>query len=268
MDLLSAEDVEPVAKVLSPWLPERGVAMIVGYRGVGKTMFGLLMALCIGAGETVLGFTASCPRKVLYIDGEMDLAEMRQRIADIVTGHPELEKGLKNVHIYSHQDQEHGIPNLVENKKSRRQIEELMEELGCEVAMFDNLSCLTRSAAVDENNSQSWVVMQEWLLVMRRRGWTSVLLHHAGKPDRETKMIRQRGTSAREDILNTTLLLAGSGHGTFTVVADKHRGFEMESFKVKMAGFAEQGVRFERVKDKVSKERLEEVAARLEGELG
>ena len=43
--------------------------------------------------------------------------------------------------------------------------------------------------------------MQAWLLELRRRGMTVLLIHHAGKSG------DQRGTSAREDIMDTVISL-------------------------------------------------------------
>jgi DNA-directed RNA polymerase specialized sigma24 family protein len=69
--------------------------------------------------------------------------------------------------------------------------------------------------------------MQEWLLSLRRRGKTVLIVHHTGKPDRDGN-VTQRGTSKREDILNTSILLkpATTGRqGEFVLQFTKARGF-------------------------------------------
>ena len=45
--------------------------------------------------------------------------------------------------------------------------------------------------------------MQRWLLSLRRRGKGALLIHHAGKGG------QQRGTSRREDVLDTVIALRG-----------------------------------------------------------
>ena len=65
--------------------------------------------------------------------------------------------------------------------------------------VLDNLATLCRTGK--ENESQSWTPIQTWLLDLRRRGMAVLLVHHAGKSG------DQRGTSAREDIMDTVISL-------------------------------------------------------------
>jgi putative DNA primase/helicase len=64
---------------------------------------------------------------------------------------------------------------------------------------LDNLSSLT--AVIRDNDAESWNPIQEWLLRLRRRGVSVLLIHHAGKGG------EQRGTSRREDVLDTSISL-------------------------------------------------------------
>jgi predicted DNA-binding protein (UPF0251 family) len=68
-----------------------------------------------------------------------------------------------------------------------------------EVIIFDNVSTLFRTG--QENESQSWVAVQNWLLKLRREGRSVVIIHHTGKGK------EQRGTSKREDVLDVVLNL-------------------------------------------------------------
>ena len=70
---------------------------------------------------------------------------------------------------------------------------------GVDMVVLDNIATLCRTGK--ENEAQSWQVMQSWLLDLRRRGITVLLIHHAGKSG------DQRGTSAREDIMDTVISL-------------------------------------------------------------
>src|SRR5215470_3916593 len=71
------------SSIISPWRPARGLAMIAGYRGIGKTFVAASVAYAIATGGALLGFLAPKPRKVLYFDGEMDLAELQGRFEAI-----------------------------------------------------------------------------------------------------------------------------------------------------------------------------------------
>jgi putative DNA primase/helicase len=81
--------------------------------------------------------------------------------------------------------------------EGQRAIEEHLE--GVELLILDNLSTLCRSGK--ENEAESWQPIQDWLLSLRRRGLSVLLLHHGGKSG------TQRGTSKREDILDTVICL-------------------------------------------------------------
>jgi putative DNA primase/helicase len=50
---------------------------------------------------------------------------------------------------------------------------------GVEPIILDKLSSLT--AGLRENDSDAWSPIQEWLLRLRRRGISVLIVHHAGK---------------------------------------------------------------------------------------
>jgi putative DNA primase/helicase len=70
---------------------------------------------------------------------------------------------------------------------------------GIDLVIFDNLSTLCTIGS--ESAGDAWVPMQNWLLKLRRRGIAALLVHHAGTNG------RQRGTSRREDALDTVIAL-------------------------------------------------------------
>jgi putative DNA primase/helicase len=68
-----------------------------------------------------------------------------------------------------------------------------------DLVIFDNLSTLCTNGS--ESACDAWVPMQNWLLKLRRQGVAVLLVHHAGTNG------RQRGTSRREDALDTVIAL-------------------------------------------------------------
>ena len=74
--------------------------------------------------------------------------------------------------------------------------QQLLEDaLGdAQLLILDNLSTLAPS--IQENEADAWAPFQSWVLKMRRRGVSVLLVHHAGKGG------QQRGTSRREDVLD------------------------------------------------------------------
>jgi len=65
--------------------------------------------------------------------------------------------------------------------------------------ILDNLSSLLRTGI--ENDSESWLPLQTWTLRHRAAGRSVLFIHHAGKGG------AQRGTSRREDVLDTVIAL-------------------------------------------------------------
>jgi putative DNA primase/helicase len=93
-------------------------------------------------------------------------------------------------------DQIDGGINL-SSEAGQRALEPLLE--GVDLLILDNLSTLC--AATSESASDAWVPIQNWLLELRRQGIAVLLVHHAGTNG------RQRGTSRREDALDTVIAL-------------------------------------------------------------
>ena len=71
--------------LLSPWLPSQGLCMIYSTRGLGKTWMALAIAHAVASNNSFLSWETESPEGVLYIDGEMPMAVMQERLAQIVT---------------------------------------------------------------------------------------------------------------------------------------------------------------------------------------
>lgn len=74
----------------------------------------------------------------------------------------------------------------------------IIEQVGAEVIIVDNLSCLVRSRG-RENDAESWVSVSYWALMQRQKGRSVLFIHHSGKDG------KQRGTSKREDLLDVVI---------------------------------------------------------------
>ena len=222
----AARDYSPVEMVLDPWLPTSGIALISGYPGAGKTFVGLASAVAIATGTTAIGWTATSPRSVLYVDGEMDPAETRDRLTAIERSLPPESQALlaRNFTILQHADQPDGIPNLSTTAGQNW----FAQAVAHDVIFFDNIGTLFRLG--DEKEEKDWKPCQEWLVKIRGAGISSVLFHHTGKPHKDPVTgevtYAQHGTSARERIPNVTGLLVPhkSKAGVFTVRWEKWRG--------------------------------------------
>jgi putative DNA primase/helicase len=219
-------DIKAREMVLSPILPEKGLVMVYAYRGVGKTHVALGIAYAVASGGAFLKWSAPKARRVLLIDGEMPAVALRDRLASIVaTAKKEAEPDAMRV-IAGDLIEEGGIGNLAD-PAVQAELNKYLDNV--DLLILDNLSSLT--AVIRDNDQESWTTIQQWLLRLRRRGISVLLLHHAGKAG------EQRGTSRREDVLDASISLrrpsdyVSSEGARFEVHIEKGRGIAGDDAK-------------------------------------
>jgi putative DNA primase/helicase len=187
-------DLPPRDMLLNPILPERSVAMLYAPRGLGKTLLSLSIGLAVASGAPLLRWSAPRKKRVLYVDGEMPLISLQERLRAISMG---IVAKIPNegFRILAADHTEHGLSlGSVEGQDA---LDPLL--LDVDLLILDNLSTLCTTGS--ESASEAWVPVQNWLLKLRRQGIAVLLVHHAGING------RQRGTSRREDTLDTVIAL-------------------------------------------------------------
>ncbi|WP_446425379.1 AAA family ATPase [Mailhella sp.] len=227
-------DFPPRRPLLSPVFAVQSLSMVYAMRGVGKTHFALSCAYAVASGGGVFGcWFAPTPARVLYIDGEMPALTLQERLQAIANGadaditDPDLFK------ILTPDMQETGMPNLA-TKEGQAFVEPFLD--GVSLVVVDNVSTLARTGKA--NDEDSWLPVQEWLLELRRRGISVLLVHHANKNG------TQRGTGAKEDILDNVIELKRPGDyqaeegARFEVHFSKARGLygeDVEPFEASLS---------------------------------
>jgi len=182
--------------LLHPVIPTQGIVIMFAPRGIGKTFAALSAALAVAGGLSVFSWRAPKANRVLYVDGEMPALAMQERLSALALGMAAPAHAMKNLAILTPDMQPRPMPDLA-TVAGQMALEPFLE--GINMLVLDNLATLARTGK--ENESQSWQPMQSWLLDLRRRGLAVLLIHHAGKSG------DQRGTSAREDIMDTVISL-------------------------------------------------------------
>lgn len=214
--------------LLGPWLTRQSLVMVHAWRGVGKTWFSLGLAYAVAAGEQFMGWKATAPRKVLYLDGEMPAPVIQERLGLIVAS-LDREASPENFILVTPDLQP--TPGLIPDLGTfagREEIDGLVATQNPDVIVLDNLSAWVRSGE-RENDAESWRAMASWLMRLRAEGRTVILVHHSGKGG------QQRGTSKREDILDVVLSLrrpsdySPSEGAAFEVHFEKARGLTGEA---------------------------------------
>jgi hypothetical protein len=184
--------------ILNPVIPRQGLVMIYAPRGIGKTYLALSLAYAVASGQGVFRWQAPKPRPVLYLDGEMPANTMQERLAAIVAGYERELPGPEWLRFITPDLQGLGarMPNLATPEGQAALLPHLE---GVGLVVVDNLATLARAGR--ENDAEGWLPVQEWMLGLRQRGLSVCMIHHAGKGG------QQRGTSSREDVLDTVIAL-------------------------------------------------------------
>lgn len=214
------QELPPREMLLVPWLAKQGLAMIHAYRGIGKTHVALGVAYAVATGGEFLGWKAPRPAGVLLLDGEMPASALQDRLNAVTNGNgqdivapfkimtPDLQpKGRTQFNLADVADQEALEPYLE----------------GVDLIIVDNLATLVRTGKT--NDAESWLPIQEWALHQRACGRSILFIHHSGKNG------MQRGTSAKEDVLDTVISLRQPSNydpkqgARFELNYEKSRGF-------------------------------------------
>lgn len=216
-DLL-ARRLPPRRNLLAPWLPAQGLAMVYAFRGIGKTHLSLGIAYAVASGGTFLRWQAQEPAGVLFLDGEMPAAVIQERLAYIAGGADR--EPAAPLLIVNPDLQPQGMPDL-SSAAGQAAVDALLTD-DIRLIVIDNISTLVRGGK--ENEAESWLPVQAWALRQRALGRSVLFIHHAGKGG------QQRGTSRREDVLDTVIALrrpadyAPEDGAVFEVHFEKARG--------------------------------------------
>lgn len=221
---LRQKDIPPRKKLIEPFFMESSLNMVFAVRGRGKTWFALLLGLALARGHDFLGYKVTRKARVLYIDGEMPLADIKERMERI--GATNLENFLllpseplflydTPLNLYGVSEQER-IFSFLETLKAMDQ--------NPDVLIFDNLSSLSLGA--DENDNSKQTEFLRFIMQLRHKGYSMLLVHHAGKNG------DARGASRKEDLLDTIIKLdedetvvgADRAGATFKMTFTKTRG--------------------------------------------
>ncbi len=198
-----AENIPPKTVLVSdktgnPILTSASVNQIFAFRGYGKSMLMLgVVDLLIHGGE-MLGWKSEGGLTVLLCDGELPPQDLQKRLTSLVG-----DTGGRLKLMSTHNLPRHAFPALSDpdyQEAFLRQVDELKPD----VIVFDTLTACFR---FDTNDTDAWLVVNQFLVNLRLRGICVILTHHAGKNG------TQRGRTDGDDNLDLVIKLdAPSGH--------------------------------------------------------
>jgi hypothetical protein len=221
---LTAMGIPPRLTLLAlgttPILRAGQLGQVFATRGIGKTWFTLTVALIMAAGGAAMGYHAPVASRVVYVDGEMALEDLQERVRVLVGALGlDAEAVANNLVLIAADWQEEPLP-MLDTSDGQQRVEPLVE--WADVVFLDNRSCLFN--AEGEKDPTAWEPAAAWIASLRRRKKACVMVHHANRQG------GARGHSKAEDPLDIIMKLDNpddyqpSQGARFTVTFEKTRG--------------------------------------------
>jgi len=170
--------------------------LLVADTGLGKTNLALAITFAVAQGGGFLHWLGTGePHRVLYVDGEMSVRLMRDRIEDAIRragGEPD---GLFVLNTEDFPE----IPPLSDSL-GRLAIDKIITALGgVDLIVFDNVQALL---AGDMREEMPWKAVLGWVKDLTRRKIAQIWIHHTGHD-----ATRSYGTKTREWQMDVVALL-------------------------------------------------------------
>lgn len=174
--------------LMGEFFKEGDLGFIYAPRGAGKTWLTMMLANARAQNRPLGRWNAGAQAgRILYVDGEMHLADTKARSLAISSASQEF--------LWLHGDEVFSATGKTINLCEREWQEHLTglcRKFKITELYLDNLSCLVRG--VEENDNDHWRErMLPWLLEMRRMKVSVVIVAHAGRAE------HMRGASGKED---------------------------------------------------------------------
>jgi len=167
--------------LVSTFMATKSFGMVFAPRGLGKAWFSMALAVAVAQGKShFLGWKIHRQGRALYIDGEMAIADVRQRFMDL--------SGLEDISnlfvLPSEKLYMDARPICLDEPTEQAAIVEMLEKLDGEgrridLVIFDNLSTLRRGK--DENSNSDTQALIDFAVELRHRGYALLFVHHANK---------------------------------------------------------------------------------------
>ena len=231
-------DFPTVDYIMDPLFTNKSTNQIVGPSGVGKTIFGMSIAIHMSSGLDFLHYKCNQKTTCAYIEGELPGADILSRRDSISSNLYDTNKIIDpdNLFILSKDNLEmagfkYGFNMIAVSRnmsdteakdygrRGREFIDDYLygieKKTGNKPFLFlDNITAL---ADIDENRSTDWTPIIHWLTRNKTKGYSSCFFHHANKDGKSS------GSSSKERLLDTTILLEELGADTtFNMPGDKN----------------------------------------------
>ena len=193
-------------------LVREGGTILAAESGVGKTMLLLEWALDLAAGRAILGrFSVSEPQRVLFIQQENALYQMKARLAAMRQAKP----SPSALPLFFHRPME---MLCLTRPRDWEAIRRAIGKHNATVLILDPLICF--HTAAENDNSAMRRVLDRVTVLCRQTHCSAIISHHFGKPREGMEDVghRSRGASAIRDWTDTLITLSPKKADPFPIL--------------------------------------------------
>lgn len=200
-DVITSKEAGFVS-MLEPILNERECVMLFAKPGAGKSFVTQRLAMCAASGAKFLKWQFKKPYRVVYLDGEMGIDTLKERSQMIVKtlGVTMLEENLSFLTTKpdgSTAERNISCPNV------QAQFDEVFKQLKTDIFVIDNLMTTALPTGMKDDDMKVWERLQPWIISLKSRGITVILVHHTNKSGEEP-----RGDIKKDVIINAAIKLS------------------------------------------------------------
>jgi hypothetical protein len=179
--------------ILGEWLREGDFGYIFAPRGHGKSWIAMMLANAIASNAPLgLWYRGEKPLRVAYFDAEKNLPDIQQR-TNFINATSRNFLLLQNELVFAKLRRALNIAQM----EDQMMLSEMLDD--GDVFIIDNLS--TAASGMAENDNDAFDAIKDWLLQLRSRKITVIIIHHAGRSG------EMRGASRREDMAHWIISL-------------------------------------------------------------
>jgi hypothetical protein len=177
---LAKMELSPLENIIAPWLKAGSIGFIFGKHGIGKSWFAWDMAICVSKGEDFGPWRCTKPWRTLYVDGEMPLKSMQDRLK-LLEPNP-----AEELYLVSHEDMVEAEITLDLCKKYQQEwILKYCLVNDVKVVFLDSLSYLCPQMEASDASAHKSVL--RWLLLLNWRGIATVVINNANQVGNEMR---------------------------------------------------------------------------------
>jgi DNA-binding PadR family transcriptional regulator len=211
-------ETESISWIFPGIIPSRGVFVIGGHAGTGKTTFAYDAAVSLLLQEEFLGEKPVKQGKVLIVSGDELPCFTQDKLID--RGMPLDNKDWEII--------------LNWDISQWEMLEETIADLRPALVIIDSFSSIHRDPAFDENSAQAKSTIYDLEALTNSYNCGCILIHHLSKSKENKGVAKLRGSSAIAAAASVVCLMEEGKNGSRILNFPKVRGAQTESFKVSL----------------------------------